>query len=89
MTTTITTGGNAFPFTGGADLHGNILEAEKGMSLRDYFAAKAMVGLLAEEVMPEGTSYFKRFYRKFGNKAYPEHFTYIIADAMLEKRAKK
>jgi hypothetical protein len=44
---------NAFPWTGaGSD----------GMTLRDYFAAKAMQGLLASEVNAEINTFAKKAY---------------------------
>lgn len=64
-------GGPAFPVTN--DSTG---EQYSGMSLRDFFAAKAMVGMLA-------ASYSKpnhNFGRNSADKAYR------IADAMLEAR---
>ena len=57
------TGGPAFPV-------GNV----NGMSLRDYFAAKAMQGLVANN----NTNPFEI------SKA-----AYVVADAMLEARQKK
>jgi len=47
--------------------------ADKGMKLRDYFAAKALQGMLAEPSL----------------KATPQEFaerTYMVADAMLKAR---
>ena len=47
--------------------------ADKGMKMRDYFAAKALQGMLAEPSL----------------KATPEEFAqkaYMIADAMLKAR---
>jgi hypothetical protein len=41
------TGGPAFP-TKAYDLERQTLVREEGMTLRDYFAAKAMQGMLAE-----------------------------------------
>lgn len=57
------TGGQAFPKT---------LGEYNGMTLRDYFAAKAMQGLLANsgELRPEYTS----------------EYAYKIADAMIAAR---
>jgi hypothetical protein len=60
------TGGPAFPV-------GNV----NGMSLRDYFAAKAMTGLLTAEIVGE-----------YSNEHVAE-IAYLIADAMLEARQKK
>jgi hypothetical protein len=47
--------------------------ADKGMKLRDYFAAKALQGMLAEPSL----------------KATPQEFaqrSYIVADAMMKER---
>ena len=65
------TGGPAFPNEGGP---GNIWN-DKGMTLRDYFAAKAMQGYLSDsewlaEVSPQGTA----------------EAAYRVADAMLKAR---
>ena len=70
----VNTGGNAFP-TGTWEYDGqnNVLPyQEKGMSLRDYFAAKAMQGLLAEGPCKSMESVAKDAYRQ--------------ADAMLAER---
>lgn len=45
---TINDGGFAFPSPEWSDAHGNISPQEYGMSLRDYFAAKAMQGFAAD-----------------------------------------
>jgi hypothetical protein len=50
----------------------NPREQGRGMSLRDYFAAKAMQGLLASEV-------------NAGLKAFAKQ-SYVMADAMMEAR---
>ena len=59
------TGGNAFPTTA-------VYESEKGMTLRDYFAAKAMQGLMAGD--------FTGGYDDFASHSYQ------IADAMMAAR---
>jgi hypothetical protein len=64
------TGGPAFPNEGGP---GNIWN-EKGMTLRDYFAAKAMQALLSSEI---GT------FEKDAEAAY------MMADFMLKARDAK
>lgn len=69
------TGGNAFPFEG--TVH---LSSSKGMSLRDYFAAKAMV-ISMEGSRGFGNSYVDEEY--YGQLA--EH-AYKIADAMIKAR---
>ena len=46
----------------------------KGMTLRDYFAAKALQGLLASEVNDSMQEFISRSYK--------------IADAMMEERLK-
>lgn len=50
----------------------NPREQGRGMTLRDYFAAKAMQGLLASEV-------------NAGLKAFAKQ-SYVMADAMMEAR---
>ena len=60
---------NAFP--SGHDPKTGV--ADKGMKLRDYFAAKALQGMLAEPSL----------------KATPQEFaerSYMVADAMLKAR---
>lgn len=68
-------GGSAYPFTSGTNKRDNCTQYEghPGMSLRDYFAAKAMQGALAagEPVV---------FMDRFGE------WCYEIADAMLRVR---
>lgn len=69
------TGGQAFPVAGSDHNY-----AEEGMSLRDYFAAKALQGWLAsypaDAVHPVAA----------GNTAQVAQMAYIMADAMLEAR---
>ena len=63
------TGGATFPY---AAVHG--CNGEYGMTLRDYFAAKAMQGLLACPVQPQS-----------GADMYARD-AYALADAMLKAR---
>ena len=68
---TIETGGPAFPVKAAPDNY-------FGMTLRDYFAAKAMQGLLAQSC---GTA--------FGSDLiHGAQYAYRMADAMLEARDK-
>ncbi len=70
------TGGPAFPTTWLVDQYGTKGEWE-GMTLRDYFAAKAMLAMLAH---PNSS-----------NTAGPESYAtaaYTMADAMLKERDK-
>jgi hypothetical protein len=62
---------SAFPWSvdDGQKITGN-----KGMTLRDYFAAKAMTGLLTAEIVGE-----------YSNEHVAE-ISYRIADAMLKAR---
>jgi len=62
------TGGSAFPVCDAARIH----ELE-GMTLRDYFAAKAMQGLMAGTLKTIDTSLIARD-------------CYVLADAMLKAR---
>jgi hypothetical protein len=67
MTQKVDNGGEAFPVSHMAD-HGAF-----GMSLRDYFAAKALQGLIAAE----------------GREGSPGWFVeaaYMLADAMIEEK---
>ena len=67
------TGGPAFPS------HGSMGEvAQEGMTLRDYFAAKAMQGMLSnpklqEQILKVGQSWI-------------EESAWAVADAMLKER---
>ena len=67
----MSTGSPAFPS------HGSMGEvAHEGMTLRDYFAAKAMQALIAAGgATPTG-----------GWPTYAERTAYLIADAMLKAR---
>ena len=67
------TGGAAFPIPA-TELHGT----DTGMTLRDYFAAKAMQGLLSnEQCHPFGMTFSER---------YLANCAYRMADAMLKAR---
>jgi len=71
------TGGSAFPSQISQQQHHpaglGVGETTKGMTLRDYFAAKAMQGLLND---PNGKGTFKLY----------AEYSYKFADAMLEAR---
>jgi hypothetical protein len=68
------TGGPAFPTK---QYNRNIMAFEEvgGMTLRDYFAAKAMVSILSQKDAHDG--------REWGSTAW---MSYQIADAMLKAR---
>lgn len=73
------TGGPAFP--GQYDHGDQIIESWIGMTLRDYFAAKAMQAVIA--TAPDGTTFGRGGIDtnlKYANASY------AIADAMLEAR---
>ena len=87
MTDTINNGGPAFPLAP-VSHHGNVVVLSEsvatGMTLRDYFAAKAMQGLLASrwcEVSREMTP-------GIGERTLADD-AYAMADAMLEARSKE
>jgi hypothetical protein len=50
-------------------------ENPQGMTLRDYFAAKAMMGLLTAEIVGE-----------YSNE-HVANISYLIADAMMKERS--
>ncbi len=69
----INTGGPAFP-TNRINMHGEVVPDEEGMTLRDYFAAKALQGLVITEA---------------NHRLKPDSWAqeaYMVADAMLRRR---
>jgi hypothetical protein len=68
-------GGSAFPRAGTPKEYSGYVEHSEGMTLRDYFAAKAMQGLLA--------AYPER--ERWGTHDYAR-IAYEQADAMLKAR---
>ena len=73
MNDTINTGGPAFPVPYSNENDGPTVMPSEGMTLRDYFAAKAMQGLLINE------------YKDFVMEEFAE-MAYAMADAMLKAR---
>ncbi|EMA3643503.1 hypothetical protein U2T78_004319 [Providencia stuartii] len=73
------TGGAAFPASGHPDMQ---FVAQEGMSLRDYFAAKAMQGDFAAQ-SDEFGNYYEFTDEQLDNIA---KFYYRMADAMLKAR---
>mgnify|MGYP000923095365 CR=1 FL=1 len=69
------TGGPAFP-KAGLDVWNDAVSVQTGMTLRDYFAAKALQGLLS--CQSEETGFYQ------AKNAAQE--AYAMADAMLEAR---
>lgn len=83
-------GGNAFPESGLSGLPNNeFIYGSPGMSLRDYFAAKAIGGLLAMQASPHLSRP-----ESGSNVAYFDHGradlmakdAYYLADEMLKAR---
>ena len=66
------TGGPAFPLTNDRVVGALSVAESQGMTLRDYFAAKAMQGLLASDVEASMPEFARRSYQ--------------MADEMLEAR---
>lgn len=81
-------GGTAFPQSGVVKLSGTLetsssLLGGSGMSLRDYFAAKAMQGTIRRwDGYPFGGGQNSPQYKELAEEAY------LIADAMVEERNK-
>ena len=71
MNTKIKDGGPAFPHQDTGDT-----STRPGLSLRDYFAAKAMQGVIAQEC---GTA-------RGSDPKYAADYAYAAADAMLKAR---
>jgi len=65
-------GGPAFPQLELDHVTGNVCAQHLGLSLRDYFAAKVMQGLVAADSV--------------GSNAGLAKISYMVADAMLEAR---
>lgn len=78
------TGGAAFPRMSHTNCHDVMLVEEDGMTLRDYFAAKAMQGFVSQPI-PELAELADP---NIPLKDYVAHMSYAIADAMLEERDK-
>lgn len=79
------TGGPAFP-KAGLDPWGRSMEEAKGMTLRDYFAAKAMATMLTTYNVPD---VFDDDTWSKGEPTMPEMIAkdaYTMADAMLKAR---
>ena len=74
MSDQINTGGAAFPFEGGENNH---IEPSMGMTLRDYFAAKAMQALFSQPSLHLQHS---------GVCKNVSESAYKIADAMISAR---
>ena len=69
-------GGPAFPMPAHTDQNGTRVPMAGGMTLRDYFAAKAMQGLMNTEY-------------RLTDASYKAKQSYAIADAMLRAREAK
>jgi hypothetical protein len=69
MTDTKDTGGLAFPS------QSQLRYADEGVTLRDYFAAKAMLGIIQSH-----TESNEKYYQSCANTSY------AMADAMMEAR---
>lgn len=85
--TTKTDGGPAFPFGQISETTGQPVNGfyDPGMSLRDYFAAKAIQGLLAMEANPQFGTVTKP-YSEHGRDDLMAKCAYALADAMLASR---
>lgn len=81
----INDGGPAFPRE---DYQTDGAPGQRGMSLRDYFAAKAMQGELAAMVDPEGVACAVELDAPDGTLSRLAEHWYRLADAMLAARAK-
>lgn len=63
-------------------------EADSNIALRDYFAAKALAGMLAMEANPRYGSTVEPFMGQDDAVAWIAKASYQLADAMLAERAK-
>ncbi len=81
---TIETGGPAFP-TSRINMAGEVVPDEEGMSLRDYFAAKAMQAMISKHGREDDNPGFF----DYATDDSIAKCAYIYADAMLEARKEK
>lgn len=83
----INDGGLAFPTY---DMQYGVLISEGGMTLRDYFAAKALVGLLAEPIgeCQSTASYMAESIEGDQPGDLLARAAYRLADAMIRARSK-
>ena len=73
------TGGAAFPQIKSVNMFNDTVQQENvGMTLRDYFAGQALVGLLSDNFLAPKISSIELLAIN----------SYVIADAMLEARGK-
>lgn len=89
---TKTNGGPAFPSKvepSAQELaYGYKTQQFTGMTLRDYFAAKALVALFACEANPRVGREVEPYNSGEAHREYTAREAYAIADAMLAERAK-
>ena len=75
------TGGPAFP-SNGMNGHGDLYMQHFGMTLRDYFAAKAMQGFIMQEAMVNESDNSVDWIKTIAKASYE------MAEVMLEAREK-
>jgi hypothetical protein len=73
---------SAYFHEGGAIRYDN--EAQEGMTLRDYFAAKAMAAMLSQQLQPEGKPLYETDDPEQARSL--AYLSYKAADAMLTER---
>lgn len=75
------TGGSAFPQSGFSSPDGNFISSDcggSGLTVRDYFAAKAMQGILANPAQLDNVN--------DKSAEWVSRDAYLVADAMLKAR---
>ena len=82
------TGGPAFPEPVSRDVNGEIYAVSEGMSLRDYFAGKAIQGLAANPGGPWQANPTNGWALTNCKLDEVTEVAYQIADSMLNERAK-
>ncbi|HLV16031.1 MAG TPA: hypothetical protein VKY70_01020 [Pseudomonas sp.] len=79
----INDGGPAFPIHPGAAMDGQLVRETQGMTLRDYFAAKAMQGIIS---LGSNYAYTKEDMDSGTPADAIARYSYQVADAMLKVR---
>jgi hypothetical protein len=77
-------GGPAFPVAPEVDRNGDYTSGVSGMTLRDYFAAKAMNGMLSADI----TTHQDGVDKIVDDPSELARMSYRIADAMIAERNK-
>lgn len=84
------TGGSAFPFPPLYNSDGcGIYEGSNGMTLRDYFAGRALAGIAGQSKTFTDALVLKARELGIESEQYAAQMAYVLADAMIAERNKE